>query len=370
MGPQLLKALLTGGTEDMGKVKTICTGTITPEFLEKLREYCDIRMGGYALTGENTMSEEEIIALLKGAEIAIIEYEEVTERVINSLPALRLIVCPRGKPVNIDCAAAAKRGIPVVNAPGRNANSVAEVVVAQMISLCRQLGRANQEIKAGHYLGDPVEDIYAPTECSDVVWMLDQEDSPFRKYRGPEISYRTMGFIGYGAIGSRIRKLLSGFDMEFLVYDPYLPEEVAIREKVNLCSLETLLKNSDFVSVHCAVTPQTTGMIGAEHFALMKPTAYFINTARGKIVQHRALVEALQNGEIAGAALDVFWNEPLPANHPLLKMPNVLITPHIAGASDDVPSCHSRMIYTDIMHYLNGEPMNNVYNRKSLDSKM
>ena len=107
-------------------------------------------------------------------------------------------------------------------------------------------------------------------------------------------------------------------------------------------------------------------MIGAEKFKKMKPTAYFINTARGKIVQQKALVEALQAGEIAGAVLDVFWSEPLPANHPLLKMRNVLITPHIAGASTDDPTCHSRMAYNDIQHYLKKEPMEHVYNRKLL----
>ena len=98
----------------------------------------------------------------------------------------------------------------------------------------------------------------------------------------------------------------------------------------------------------------------------MKPTAYFINTARGKIVRQRDLVDALSSGEIAGAALDVFWSEPLPANHHLLKMRNVLITPHIAGASTDVPTCHSRMVYTDILHYIRKEPMEHVYNRKML----
>ena len=350
----------------MDRIKAVCTGTITPDFMKKIEALCDVKVGGYALTGSNSMPEDELIELMRGAEIAIIEYESVTARVIESLPDLKLIVCPRGKPVNIDCEAAAKRGIPVVNTPGRNANSVAELVVAQMISLCRQLGRANHEIRNGRYLGEAVEDVYAPTECSDVVWMMDREDCPFNQYRGPEISYRTMGFIGFGAIGARVKKLLSGFDMDFLVYDPYLPEAAAEKEGVRLCTLEEVLKNSDFVSVHCAVTPQTTGMLGAAEFAMMKPDAYFINTARGKIVDHRALVEALQSGRIAGAALDVFWNEPLPANHPLLSMPNVLITPHIAGASTDVPTCHSRMAFADIERFLNGEPMVNVYNRRLL----
>lgn len=353
----------------MKKIKTVCTGTVTPDFMKKLEEVCDIRMGGYAVTGLNSMDENSLIKLLTGAEIAIIEYETVTKYVIDHCPDLRLIVCPRGKPVNIDVKAAASAGIPVVNTPARNANSVAEIVVSQMISLCRQTATANMEIKNGRFNGEPVEDIYAPTERDDVVWLLDAEVSPFKTYRGPEISYRTMGFIGFGAIGARVKKLLSGFDMNFLVYDPYLPAEAAEKEGVKLCSLEDVLKNSDFVSVHCAVTPQTTGMIGAEHFAMMKPSAYFINTARGKILRQKDLIEALQNGEIAGAALDVFWSEPLPSNHPLLKMRNVLITPHIAGASTDVPTCHSRMLYNDILHYINGEPMEHVYNKQFLADK-
>lgn len=353
----------------MKKIKTVCTGTVTPDFMKKLEEVCDIRMGGYAVTGLNSMDENSLIKLLTGAEIAIIEYETVTKYVIDHCPDLRLIVCPRGKPVNIDVEAAASAGIPVVNTPARNANSVAEIVVSQMISLCRQTATANMEIKNGRFNGEPVEDIYAPTERDDVVWLLDAEVSPFKTYRGPEISYRTMGFIGFGAIGARVKKLLSGFDMNFLVYDPYLPAEAAEKEGVKLCSLEDVLKNSDFVSVHCAVTPQTTGMIGAEHFAMMKPSAYFINTARGKILRQKDLIEALQNGEIAGAALDVFWSEPLPSNHPLLKMRNVLITPHIAGASTDVPTCHSRMLYNDILHYINSEPMEHVYNKQFLADK-
>ena len=128
-----------------------------------------------------------------------------------------------------------------------------------------------------------------------------------------------MGFIGFGAIGARVKHLLNGFDMNFLVYDPYLPAEIAEKEGVKLCSLDEVLAGSDFVSVHCAVTPQTTGMIGAEEFKKMKPTAYFINTARGKIVQQKALVEALQAGEIAGAVLEVFWSDALQGTLPLRR---------------------------------------------------
>lgn len=351
----------------MAKIKTVCTATITDRYMEELQKYCDITVDGWIKTGD-FLPEEQLIQLFQGAEIIIVEYEDITRRIIESLPDLKLIVCPRGTPVNIDCEAAAERGIPVVNTPGRNANSVAEFVVSSMISIARQIGCANHEVKNGRYLDGPVSDIYAPSDKDDVVWSLEDEDSPFKRYKGFEITGRTMGFIGFGAIGARVAELLKGFEMECLAYDPYCPPALAEKYGVKLVSMEEVLQTADFVSVHCKVTPETTGMIGAEQFKLMRKDAFFINTARGLIVRQKDLVEALEQGEIAGAVLDVFWREPLPENHPLLKMRNVQITPHIAGASYDVPTCHSRMVLRDIQHYLNHEEMEHVYNRKFLQN--
>jgi len=351
-----------------GKIKTVCTATITDRYMEELGKYCDVKVAGWIVTGD-FLSKEELIKLFQGAEIVIVEYEEITRHIIENLPDLKLIVCPRGTPVNIDCQAAAERGIPVVNTPGRNANSVAEFVISSMISIARQIGCANHEVKNGRYLADPVDDIYAPSDQDDVVWSLEAEDSPFKRYKGYEITGRTMGFIGFGSVGVRVAELLKGFEMNCIAYDPYCPPAMAEKYGVKLVSLEEVLQNSDFVSVHCKVTEETIGLIGAAQFKMMRKDAYFINTARGSIVRQKDLVEALQAGEIAGAALDVFWREPLPANHPLLKMRNVQITPHIAGASYDVPTCHSRMVMRDVLHYINKEGMEHVYNRNLLAGK-
>jgi len=190
-----------------GKIKTVCTATITDRYMEELGKYCDVKVAGWIVTGD-FLSEEELIKLFQGAEIVIVEYEEITRHIIENLPDLKLIVCPRGTPVNIDCQAAAERGIPVVNTPGRNANSVAEFVISSMISIARQIGCANHEVKNGRYLADPVDDIYAPSDQDDVVWSLEAEDSPFKRYKGYEITGRTMGFIGFGSVGVRVAELL------------------------------------------------------------------------------------------------------------------------------------------------------------------
>ena len=349
----------------MSKIKTVCTATITDHYMKELEKYCDITLGGWIVTGD-FLAQEQLIELFQGAELLIVEYEEVTEHIIASLPDLKLIVCPRGTPVNIDCEAAARRGIPVVNTPGRNANSVAEFVVSSMISIARQISCADHEVKNGRYLGPVVEDIYTPSDQDDVVWSLEEEDSPFKRYKGFEITGRIMGFIGFGAIGARTAELLEKFEMEYLAYDPYCPPALAEKYGVKLVSMEEVFRRSDFVSVHCKVTEETKNMIGREQFRWMRRDAYFINTARGTVVRQKDLIEALEKEEIAGAVLDVFWREPLPENHPLLRMRNVQITPHIAGASYDVPACHSRMVLQDIQHYINNEPLERVYNRRLL----
>jgi D-3-phosphoglycerate dehydrogenase len=150
-------------------------------------------------------------------------------------------------------------------------------------------------------------------------------------------------------------------NMRFIAYDPYCPPELAAKYSVELLSLDEVLAQSEFIAVCCKVTPETIGMMGIEQFGKMRKSAYFINTARGSIVRQKDLVEALEQGKIAGAVLDVFWREPLPANHPLLKMPNVLITPHIAGASYDVATCQSRMVLEEIRNYAQGKPLKRVF---------
>ena len=175
--------------------------------------------------------------------------------------------------------------------------------------------------------------------------------------KAPSCSEKRWGLSATGASAAS-RRYCFRMGMDLLVYYPYVPDIDVNRVGRQKVDLETLLKESDFVSVHLKVTPETRGMIGEKAFKLMKPTAYFINCARAAVVDEEALIEALRNKEIAGAALDVFEKEPIYKNHPFItELDNVVITPHIAGATYEVLSNHTEMIIQEIRRFLNGEPL-------------
>jgi phosphoglycerate dehydrogenase-like enzyme len=185
-----------------------------------------------------------------------------------------------------------------------------------------------------------------------VGWDFDGE-LPYLHFRGPELEGRTIGLVGYGAVGREVaRRAAGGFGMRVLVFDPYVAEPGPPAEAA---SLERLLEVSDVVSLHCPLTPDTTGLIGERRLALMGPHAVLVNTAKAPVVEEAALVTALAERRIAGAALDVFWTEPLPRDHPLLGLDNVTLTPHLAGAADDVVTHHSEMIVADVERVLAGQ---------------
>jgi len=215
----------------------------------------------------------------------------------------------------------------------------------------------------GRYLGGPTpeSEFCGASEKDDVVWTLDGE-SPYKRFRGCELAGRVLGLVGLGNIGLRVAHMAQAFDMEVISYDPYFSPDKARALNVRMVTLDELASLADVISVHCKVTPETHGLLGKHEFALMKPTAYLINTARAIIVDQEALLDALRNHKIAGAALDVYWYEPLASNHPLLSMDNVTLTPHLGGASIDVPKRHSEMIVDDVLAWLDGEKPQRVFN--------
>jgi phosphoglycerate dehydrogenase-like enzyme len=177
-------------------------------------------------------------------------------------------------------------------------------------------------------------------------------DLPYFHFRGPELGGKTLGIIGFGAVGAEVaRRAVEGFGMRAVVYDPY----AEIPPPYRTVALSELLEQSDVVSLHCPPTKETIGMIGSRELERMKPSAYLVNTARAQIVDEQGLVDALERRVIAGAALDVYWEEPLPRDHPLLGLDNVTITPHIAGAADDVREHQAAMVLEDIARWQAGE---------------
>jgi D-3-phosphoglycerate dehydrogenase len=223
----------------------------------------------------------------------------------------------------------------VCNAPGRNASAVAEFTVGAILVETRMIRAGHEALRNGVWRGD-----------------LYRADRAAR-----ELSEMTVGLIGYGAVGTRVVRLLKPFGCRILVNDPYaqLTEQDRL-DDVKQVSLETLLKQSDVVSLHARVTPETIKLIGPKQFAAMKRGAYFINTARGVLADPDALYDALACGHLGGAMLDTFVIEPLPADAPLLQLPNVTLTPHIAGASVKTVTIAAQAAAEEVRRHLRGLP--------------
>ena len=276
---------------------------------------------------------------------------------MNKETIARMPISTRATPVNVDMAAAKERGIPVLYTPGRNSDSTAEMTIGLMLSIARKIPMAYKALKEGKYTGNP--DAHKETKAglkADVIWDM-KMDAPYMVFKGTQLKGKSLGILGYGSIGKRVGRIARAFGMQLLIYDPYQGEvdieEIGIR-KVN--TLAELMRESDFVTCHMKVTPETTGIVSREMISLMKPTAYFINASRGAILDEQALIDALREKRIAGAAFDVYASEPIASNHPYVtELDNVVITPHIAGATDDVLVNHTKQIVADIRRFLNGE---------------
>lgn len=278
---------------------------------------------------------DEIVRFVDGAEVLVNHLAPVTGAMLDRLPRLRLIAVARGGPVNIDLSACRARGVKVVNAPGRNASAVAEFTIGAILAETRLIRAGHEALRRGVWRGD----LYR----ADVT--------------GTELSELTVGLIGYGEIGTRVVRLLKPFGCSILVCDPYKtlsPQDAA--DGVRMVDLDTLLAASDVISLHARVTEETRGFLAAPQFARMKRGAYFINTARGPLVNYDDLYVALRDRHLRGAMLETFWLEPPPPDAPLLRLDNVTLTPHIAGASTTTVRIAARMAAEEVRRHLAGEP--------------
>jgi D-3-phosphoglycerate dehydrogenase len=328
------------------------TSDLSSVQLDRLSQHCKVQRGGWGLTGTR-LTPAELVEAATNVDILLVGYEAVNKHVIQDLPRLQLIGCTRSSPVNVDLAVATKRGIPVLHTPGRNTQTAAEFTLGLMLAEAHRITHAYNALKRGKYLGEPSKDFSTADRSGDVTWNLDGESS-FKDFQGVELAGRDLGIIGLGKIGKRVAQLAQAFQMRVIAYSPYTKPAEAEAIQVQLVDLDTLLQQADFISVHANVTDETWGMLGERELNLMKPTAYLISISRAAVIDQAALIKVLQEKHIAGAALDVFWYEPLPANHPLLALDNVSLTPHLAGATHDVKERHSQMIVDDVLACLKG----------------
>ena len=291
--------------------------------------------GGLPGLREYLGEPDEIVRFVDGAEILINHLAPINGDILDRLPALKLIAVSRGGPVNIDVAACRARKVKLVNTPGRNSSAVAEFTIAAILAETRLIRAGHESLRQGVWRGD--------------LYRFDKIDA--------ELSEMTVGLIGYGHIGTKVVRLLKPFGCRILVCDPYVPLSAEDRaDDVEQVDLDTLLKRSDVVSLHARVTEETKGFLAAPQFARMKPGAYFINTARGPMVNYDDLYQALKSRHIRGAMLETFWLEPPPVDSPLLKLDNVTLTPHIAGASTTTVRIAARMVAEEIRRHRAGEP--------------
>jgi D-3-phosphoglycerate dehydrogenase / 2-oxoglutarate reductase len=315
------------------------TAPFRGEGLEKLRRLADVVYDPWIEQQPLRMYNADQLAdriQQEDANIVIVEGDAVKGPVLD-LPLIAVGSC-RGDPNNVDVATATARGIPVLRAPGRNADAVAELTVALMLAVNRSVVRADGDVRAGEIYRDGT--------------------IPYQRFRAWQLAGRTAGLVGLGAVGRATRWRFEGLGLRVIAHDPYADDATH--------TLADLLAEADVVSMHAVVTPETQGMIGAPQFARMKHGAIYVNTARAMLHDTDALVDALRSGKLAGAGLDHFEGEHLPTDHPLVSMPNVVLTPHIGGATYDTEANHSKLIADGLEQLLGGGKPDNLVNPEVL----
>jgi D-3-phosphoglycerate dehydrogenase / 2-oxoglutarate reductase len=319
------------------------------EFGELTLPWPVVPFGKIGEVDEASGDENELITALDGVEICLTQMAPLTAKVLDGAPSLRLFGVGRGGPVNANLPAATEHRVAVTFAPGRNAVATAEHTMALMLSAMRRIPAVHAELRGGAWRSD--------------LYQYDQV--------GPELENAAVGLIGYGAIGSRVARMLSGFGAHVLVHDPYLTPDALKDANVaaELVELDELLRRSRVVSLHARVTEETTGMIGREQIAALPNGAVLVNCARGALLDYDAVCDALESGHLFGAAFDVFPEEPIPAHSRLLRTPNIVMTPHLAGASKETAAKAAQILAGDVRRYLRGEPAAHCANPDVLDER-
>ena len=281
--------------------------------------------------GPADYDDSAIRSNLDDVDYLLVHKAPVSAELIEGAEDLRVVGAARGGTENVDVEAARENGVRVLHAPGRNANAVADYALATMLAHHRRVPYFDRTTSAGG-------------------WEL--EFDPDRLPR--DLASTTAGVVGFGNVGRKVARRLAGFEGELLVHDPYVDDDAVEDAGATPVSLEDLLERSDVVTLHVRLSEETRNLVGSEELRSMKPSAFIVNTARGGLVDEAALVEALEAGEIAGAALDVFEDEPLPDDHPLLGREDVTLSPHTAGSTRDAVLNGSAIVVDGLLSILDG----------------
>ncbi|MHA1716397.1 MAG: NAD(P)-dependent oxidoreductase [Promethearchaeota archaeon] len=338
-------------------MKAFITTEFSKDALEKLREILkdDVIYESWRSTKNFYFNDEQYIERIRelGAEIVICEGDNVTSTVIENTD-LKIIGSTRDDPNNVDVAAATKRGIPVIYAPKRNSISVAELTVTLILALARKLHQIDRHLHSKDF---HVDEFSEYVDC-------------YNRFIGIDLKGKTIGIVGLGTIGFEVARRLKPFGVKFVVFDPYVSESKLKEIEGARVTLENLMSEADFITIHCPPTDETDNLISGEMIELMKPTAYLLNLARASIIDDDALYDALKDGRIAGAALDVFSVEPVDQDNEFLSLENMIVTPHVGGNTVDTNRRHSWIMVDAIEKILNGEIPDNIMNPEVLDPSL
>jgi D-3-phosphoglycerate dehydrogenase len=322
-------------SEAMAKrLKALVTAPVSGPGLDLLKQVADVVIDPWIDHQPlRIYNAEDLAARIdeEGANLVIVEADRCSDAVLER--DLVAICSCRGDPTNVDVPGATKAGIPVIRAPGRNADAVAELTVALLLAASRGVVAADLDVRKG--------DVYKDGTI------------PYQRFRAWQIAGQTAGLVGLGAVGRATKWRLEGLGMNVIAADPFSPDATF--------TLDELVSRADVISMHVGVNPDTAGMIGTKQFAAMKDGVVYVNSARAQLHDNDALVEALKSGKVAAAGLDHFEGEWLAPDHPFITMPNVVLTPHIGGATYNTESNHTRLIAEDIVRLLAGaNPLNCV----------
>ncbi|HIE31271.1 MAG TPA: phosphoglycerate dehydrogenase [Methanosarcinales archaeon] len=286
------------------------------------------------------LAPQELAGIIPGYDALVIRSgTKVTEEIIEAADRLKIIGRAGVGVDNIDVPAATKKGIIVANTPEGNTISAAEHTIAMMFALTRNIPQANASLKANQ-------------------WNRKQ-------FMGSEIREKVLGIVGLGRVGIEVAKRMSGMEMKIIAYDPFIPEQRAKELGIELTDLETVLKQADYITVHTPLTSETRDMISDSQFGIMKPGVRIVNCARGGIINEDALVRAVKDGKVSGAALDVFVNEP-PTGSPLLELERVIVTPHLGASTEEAQVAVAVDVAKQVLTALRGESVRSAINLPSV----
>ncbi len=312
-------------------MKVLVADPISEEAIDLMRKE------GLEVDVKTDIGHDELVKIIPEYDALIVRSRtKVTKDVIEAGKKLKIIGRAGVGVDNIDLKTATERGIVVVNAPGGNTISAAELTLGLLFAVARKIPQADKSVKEGKW--------------------------ERKKFMGVELRGKTIGIIGLGRIGYEVAKRVRALEMNILAYDPYVSEERAKSVGAKLVSLEELLRNSDFITIHVPKTKETENLISEREFEMMKDGVYIINAARGGIVNEKALYEAIIKGKVAGAALDVYEKEPPDPNNPLLKLDNVVTTPHIGASTKEAQLSVGMIIAEEIINFAKGLPVKNAVN--------